>query len=106
MSPAGKTVIFALICALCAARPGAYGSVEVPLGVGVGPGGGLGVAAGGVDPLVVAGAGVGVPGGAELRPGVAWAVWRLDGVAGGRVVAGVGSAGWVVACPGGWRPDP
>jgi len=71
--------------------------------VGVGLGGGLGVAAGGVDPLV--GAGVGVPEGVALRPGVARAVWRLDGEAGGRVVAGAESAGWVVDWPAGW-PDP
>ncbi len=69
----------------------------MPLGVGVGLGGGLGVAAGGVDPLVVVGAGV--PEGVALRPGVAWAVWRLDGEAGGRVVAGAGLAGWVADWP-------
>lgn len=71
----------------------------MPLGLGVGLGGGLGVAAGGVDPLVVVGVGVGVPEGAALRPGVAGAVWRLDGVADGRVVDGSGSAVLVVEWP-------
>ena len=69
----------------------------MPLGVGVGLAGGLGVAAGRVDPLLVVG--VGVPDGAAVPPGVAWAVWRLDGVADGRVVDGSGSAGWVVEWP-------
>jgi hypothetical protein len=71
----------------------------VPLGVGVRLAGGLGVAAGRVDPLVVVGVGVGVPDGGAVPPGVAWAVWRLDGVADGRVGDGSGSAGWVVDWP-------
>jgi hypothetical protein len=69
----------------------------VPLGVGVGLAGGLGVAAGRVDPLVAVG--VGVPDGAAVPPGVARAVGRLDGVADGRAVDGSGSAGWVVEWP-------
>jgi hypothetical protein len=69
----------------------------VPLGVGVGLADGLGVAAGRVDLLVAAG----VPEGVTVPPGVAWAVWRLDGVAAGRVVGDAGAAGWVAESPAG-----